>query len=113
LLLPQAQPTPIVGRRMALDDALFEPDVIILDQLHSRSLTYAAPGGPRLQIGFPDARYLGIWTRPGAPFLCIEPWQGITDPVGFAGEFRSKPGIFLVPPGATQSLCMTVAVSEP
>ena len=38
-------------------------------------------------MSFPDAQYLGIWTRPRGGFVCIEPWRGIADPVDFAGEF--------------------------
>lgn len=26
-----------------------------------------------------------------APFVCIEPWYGLGDPIGFKGEFRDKP----------------------
>jgi galactose mutarotase-like enzyme len=96
LLTPERQPTPIVNRRLDLNDALFQDDVLILDRVRSRSVTYGGRDGARLRIGFPDATYLGFWTKPGAPFICIEPWHGITDPQGFAGEFSQKPGIFIL-----------------
>jgi galactose mutarotase-like enzyme len=108
LLAPEPHPTPIVHRRLALADALFEDDVLILDQIRSRSVRYGAQQGPRLEIGFSDASYLGLWTRPGAGFICIEPWQGITDPADFSGDIRQKPGIFQVAPGATHSMAMTI-----
>jgi galactose mutarotase-like enzyme len=113
LLLPERFPTPVRGRRLGLNDSLFENDVLIFDQLRSRSLVFGAldSDGPRLEVGFPDAAWLGLWTRPGAPFLCIEPWQGITDPDGYDGEFRHKPGIFQVAPGEHQRLRMTVTFS--
>lgn len=110
LLLPQSQPTPIVGRRLMLDDALFRADVIILDTLTSRRASLCSENGPRIEVGFPAARYLGLWTKPGAPFICIEPWQGITDPAGYAGELFDKPGIFIVEPGATHSFSMTIGI---
>src|SRR5271165_5613214 len=75
LLSPEHHPTPIVGRRLALDDTLFQRDVIICDEIRSRSVTYGAETGPRLRIGFQDAPFLGLWTRPGANFICIEPWH--------------------------------------
>ena len=41
--------------------------------------------------GFP---YLGIWsTVEGAPFVCLEPWFGITDKEGHNGDFTKKEGI--------------------
>ncbi len=110
LLLPNSVPTPIIGRRLRLDDALFRKDVIILDSFTSRRARLCSDNGPSIEVDFPDARYLGLWTKPGAPFICIEPWQGITDPVGFSGELTDKPGIFLVEPGASHSFGMTIGV---
>lgn len=36
--------------------------------------------------GFP---YLGVWTKPG-PFICLEPWFGVADQIGFEGQFKDK-----------------------
>jgi galactose mutarotase-like enzyme len=110
LLAPESHPTPVVQRCLALKDELFTSDVLIFDRLESRSVLYGAARGPRIEVRFPGAQYLGVWTRPGAPFVCIEPWQGVTDPAGFAGDIREKPGIFIVPPGFSHTLGMTVAL---
>jgi galactose mutarotase-like enzyme len=87
-----------------LDDSLFTNDALIFDQVCSRSVIYGAADGPRIRVDFPDAPYLGIWTKPGAPFICIEPWHGIADPAGFNGDFTAKPGVFTVAPGGVQSI---------
>jgi galactose mutarotase-like enzyme len=110
LLNPLPQPSPVAGRRLALRDALFADDVVIFDVLRSRALTYGATHGPRLRMEFPDATHLGLWTRPGAPFICIEPWRGVSDPAGFDGEFDTKPGVFLVPPGEAATLTMRITL---
>lgn len=110
LLSPVPHPTPVVGKRLMLEDSLFQPDVVIFDQLRSRKVTYGAQDGPHLEVSYPDARYLGIWTKPGAPFVCIEPWRGIADPEGFTGDFTTKPGVFSVPPGGTESINMVIAL---
>jgi galactose mutarotase-like enzyme len=110
LLSATPHPTPVANRRLVLEDALFQPDVVIFDQFRSHKLTYGAPDGPRLEFAYPDATYLGIWTKPGAPFVCIEPWRGIADPEGFSGDFAAKPGVFSVAPGGTQSLSMTITL---
>jgi galactose mutarotase-like enzyme len=107
LLSPERYPTPLRGRRLVLDDSLFKDDVVIFEGLHSRSVTYGADAGPRLRVEFPDATYLGIWTKPSAaPFVCIEPWHGIADAAGFTGDFKDKLGAFAVAPGAVQELNM-------
>ena len=110
LLTPERHPTPISNRRLALDDALFADDVVIFDEFHSRSVTYGAADGPRIQVSYPNATYLGIWTKPGAGFICIEPWRGIADPVGFSGDFTAKPGVFSVAPGEAQSIEMAITL---
>jgi galactose mutarotase-like enzyme len=110
LLSPETHATPIERQRLMLTDELFSNDVLILDRIESRAVSYGAQDGPRIEIGFPDARYLGLWTKPGAPFICIEPWQGVTDSAGFSGDIRQKPGIFTVAPGATRSLNMVITL---
>ncbi len=108
LLTPKPHATPIVQRRLALADALFLDDVIIFDQLRSRSLSYGANDGPRIRVSFPDAPFLGIWTKPRGNFICIEPWHGVADPEGYAGDFPSKPGVAIVPAGAEKAIHMAI-----
>jgi galactose mutarotase-like enzyme len=110
LVGPETFPTPVVGRRLVLEDALFEHDAIIFDRVRSRSVTYGATDGPRIRVGYPDSPYLGVWTKPGAPFICIEPWHGLADPEGFSGELATKPGVFIVAPGGVQSIEMTITL---
>jgi galactose mutarotase-like enzyme len=112
LLTPKRHPTPVSHRRLALDDALFRDDVVIFDEIRSRSVSYGADKGPRIRVSYPDARYLGVWTKPGAPFICIEPWQGIADEAGFSGDFRTKLGVFTLAPGAKQSLTMQISLAD-
>ena len=111
LLTPVRHPTPIHARRLLLDDELFRDDVVILDAVRSRGVSYGADTGPRLVLQFPDTPYLGLWSKPGAPFICIEPWHGMSDPVGFTGDLTAKPGVFVVPPGGQRELRMQVTLS--
>jgi galactose mutarotase-like enzyme len=110
LVLPERQATPVEGKVLVPDATLFEPDALIWDSLASRSLTYGAPGSASLAIAFPDTPMLGIWQKPGAHYLCIEPWQGIADPMGYAGDFRGKPGVIVLPPAEERSYRMVVTV---
>jgi galactose mutarotase-like enzyme len=63
-------------------------------------------------VSYPDATYLGVWTKPGAGFVCIEPWHGIADEAGFAGQFKDKLGVFSVPPGGVQQLSMQLTLLD-
>ena len=113
LLRAKAEPTPVNGKTLALSERLFEDDAMILDRLASRFVIYAADRGPSLEVSWHGFRQLGIWSKPGgAPFLCIEPWQGHADPEGFEGELTAKPGIVLVPPGEARAFSMTITVDS-
>jgi len=92
------RPSPLDGRTLLLRDDLFVNDALIWDPVHSRRVTYGANAGPQLDIAFPDTSKLGIWTKPGAHYVCIEPWHGIADTEGFTGDFRDKPGVFEIAP---------------
>ena len=103
--------TPVHQNRLALSDALFADDALVWKTLASHSLSYGAPGFPTLDIAFPDTAWLGIWTKPGAAFVCVEPWAGMADPDGYTGDFRDKPGVFTLPPGTAKSFRMNVTLT--
>ncbi len=98
LLLHEPRPSPVQGKVLTLDDALFHEDALIFDRLGSRQVCYQGPAGPTIRVMFEDFPHLGIWSKPGAGFICIEPWQGHASPEDFEGEFMHKPGVFHLPP---------------
>lgn len=112
LVLPAEFETPVKGHRLELRDDLFAADAVIFDSLASRRLRYGAARGPQLEIAFDGMPYLGVWTKPGAGFICIEPWHGLADPQNRIGDFRAKPGLVLLAPGASQDFAMTVSWIE-
>ncbi len=83
-----------------LSRELFARDAVVLKGMRSSHIALVSPKSPhglRFCIeGWPD---LGIWAAPGADFVCIEPWQGHADPVGFEGDLCTKPGIVRIGPG--------------
>lgn len=109
-LLGETVPSLVHGDRLALADSLFVHDALIWDRLQSRSLTYGGPSGRSLRLDFPDMPHLGIWTKPGAGYVCLEPWQGFASPVGFDGELAEKPGIVEIPAGSARVFEVSVAV---
>jgi galactose mutarotase-like enzyme len=109
MLLPDPEPSPVVGNVLRPEARLFEKDALIWDRLNSRALAFAGDG-VAIDIAFPDCPDLGIWQKPGAPFLAIEPWHGFNDPQDFEGDFRAKPGIVVLAPGAQRSFRMDVTV---
>ncbi|MBB2204203.1 aldose 1-epimerase family protein [Gluconacetobacter takamatsuzukensis] len=113
LLQPESFPTPIEGRTLALSDALFVDDAIIMDAPASRSVRFHAPDGTGVTVAWEGFRELGLWTKPGADFLCIEPWYGFATPQGFSGEFTNKPGLLHLAPGEEWHASWSVTVDSP
>lgn len=84
-----------------LSHGLFDDDAIILKNTKSESITLKHPGfDAYLSVGIKGFPYLGIWTKPkaDAPFVCIEPWYGITDRYDASGEFKDRDGLQTLPP---------------
>ena len=110
LLLPESEPSPVQGRELLVEESLFTADAMIWTDLASRSLTYGAEGGAWLDVAFPDMAILCLWQVPGARYICIEPWAGHADPLGFSGDLSDKPGIVMLAPGMARSFRMDVTV---
>ena len=109
-LLSAAQfPTSVRDLRLLLRDELFEEGALVWDTLASRSVVY----GDAIRVDFPRMPHLGIWTKPGAGYVCIEPWQGHASPEGFDGELADKPGIVVIAPGTTETFAMSISVLPP
>ncbi len=79
-----------------LTHKLFERDALIFKKLESKSLTIIEKEIPRLKVHFEDFPNLGIWTKVGAPFLCIEPWFGYSDTTESNGNLFEKEGIIVL-----------------
>lgn len=79
-----------------LNYSLFEKDALVFKHLKSNELILLNKNKPVLSIQFEGFPYLGIWTKPNAPFLCIEPWCGLADNVNHNGNIFEKEGIQLL-----------------
>jgi galactose mutarotase-like enzyme len=113
LLKPQSFPTPVQGRSLLIRDDLFLDDAVIFDKLNSRKLLYGCDAcGPWIEVAFPDTPYLGVWTKPGAGFICIEPWHGHADPEGYDGDFYEKPGSMILEPSAEKTISMSIRLLD-
>nr|WP_320132539.1 aldose 1-epimerase family protein [uncultured Holophaga sp.] len=110
LLDPSPRPTPVKDRILQLADELFREDALIFTRLRSHKLRYEAPGSPVVEVAWDGFPQLGLWSKPGADFLCIEPWHGVSSPIGFVGELSQKPGSFLIPPGETRRFAYQIAI---
>lgn len=89
----------------------FDHDALVFRQLRSRVVSLASDRGKRAVIldynGFSS---LAVWSKPQAPFVCLEPWNGFHDPVNHQHDFKTKPGLIGLPAGEQwkAALCFTL-----
>ena len=99
LVRATTRPIPLSGRALPLSDALFELDALCFLDCASRSLALVDASGASITMEYESFPHAALWTRPHAPFLCLEAWTGYSDPDGFAGDLFDKPGMRVLEPG--------------
>ncbi len=100
-------PLPLQDRHLRLSDHLFEHGALVLDPVQSSGLALADDLGQLLNLQWTGCPQLGLWTKPGAPFVCVEPWAGHPRPMGWDGELADKPGSMRLAPGAGRHFSMS------
>lgn len=81
-------------RVVRLSSHIFDEDALIFTGIKSRfAYLKNDKTGRCVRVCFGGAPDLGIWAKPGADYVCIEPWFGYNDPADFKGYLDQKPGI--------------------
>lgn len=81
-------------RKIILKDDSFKNDALIFEDLDSKKVALVSKSeGEILVMNYSDFKYIAFWNKPGANFVCFEPWNGIGDLVTGGGELSEKPGI--------------------
>lgn len=76
-----------------------------------RAMLIDVDGEPAVTVDY-KTPVCAFWSPYGkqAPFVCIEPWYGIGDPRGFKGEFKDKPMMNHLQPGASFMSKYTITI---
>ena len=84
----------IEGNRIVLDRNSFDKDAWVFEGLSSKWVELRSKDDRYIvRVSIEDWPYLGIWAKPGADFVCIEPWLGLADLVGHNKQILEKKGI--------------------
>ncbi len=108
LVKPEKLPSPFKAGSLTLDHSMFEADAMIFPEGAGEGLTYAAEGGPALKFSFENLPNLALWQKPGAPFICIEPWHGTAAELGGSDDIARRPHGVMLQPGKTARFAFTV-----
>ncbi|KAA2313343.1 aldose 1-epimerase family protein [Pseudooceanicola sediminis] len=104
-LAPERSASPFDAGVLPLHPDLFDADALIFPGGAGDALSYRAPdsAAPALHFTFSNTPNLGIWSKPGAPFVCIEPWHGMAARTGDGPEIADRPHTTILAPGKTAS----------
>lgn len=95
--------------RLGLDYGVFEEmDTIIFSMLRAGSVSLVHRiTGRGVQLDFHEFPMVAFWTKPGAPYLCLEPWHGCAAFDDESGRFEDKPFCVTLKPGEEKRLAYT------
>ena len=99
----------IDGDILDLSSELIQNDAVVFKNPPFYSVTLQHQSGQKLvTVSSSDFQYWGFWSKPGAPFFCIEPWAGLADSVDSNGNLFEKEGIQIIEPNQTVSFSYSI-----
>ncbi len=87
------------GNVLPLYTEFFEIDALIFTDVKSRFVTLRnRTNGKSVSVDFNGFDFLLLWTKPGAPYLCIEPWTTSPSYIDDGHDLSLKEGMTAVNP---------------
>lgn len=102
LRLPETFPVLNNEKDIVITEDIFKEDALILHGIKSENITLHTDN-VSIKFNLGNAPYLGIWAKPGAPYVCIEPWWGVNDSAEKKDDFSQKDAICKAEPGTSQT----------
>ncbi len=100
-------------KTLPLNSDIFAKDALIFKNLQSKKVTLKSKNhSVALTVDISEFDYLGLWAKPNAPFVCIEPWLGISDSVNTNQDFTQKEGIQYLEAGETKVISFEVNIED-
>lgn len=92
LVLPEMTPVMKDETDLVITEDIFKEDALIFKGVKSDFVTLESENHS-VKFALGGAPYLGIWAKPGAPYVCIEPWFGLNDIKDKKVDFTEKVAI--------------------
>lgn len=99
---------------LVLDTDTFNDDALIFENSMVTKVTLCRQDkSPYLSLEF-TSPLVGLWSPPKkrAPFVCIEPWYGRTDSVGFGGTYEEKAWMQKLEVGASFDVSYDIIIED-
>jgi galactose mutarotase-like enzyme len=90
----------IPNKTLLLTTNLFDNDALIFRDVSSSSITLSKSSEPILSVNMGTNKHLGLWAKPNAPYVCIEPWTSTDESITTPLELKEKADMLCVKPDA-------------
>lgn len=103
---------PLEDGKYTIGEHLFDNGVLIFENKQVEKVGFEFPDGSEyLTIDCKGFPFVGIWTKPNAPFICLEPWYGRCDNEDFEDEYENKVGVEKLEAGETFHAAYTISIA--
>ncbi len=103
----EKRPSPFSRGRLELNHDQFANDAMIFSEGAGAGLVYGPDNGPNVRFTWENLPNFALWTKPGASFICLEPWHGTGAEMGGSDDLAERPYSELLGPGAVARYSFT------
>ena len=112
ILMEEKFPVEMDGKKIIITKEIFNDDALILSGYKSKAVTLKSDKHNRaIKFNF-DSPLLGIWAKPGASYVCIEPWWGVNDNYDKKTDISEKRAIMSLATEDSASFNWNVEICE-
>lgn len=98
------------ARRLVLSEEMFQYGAHIY-RTGGGKIRLGCKGGPcMLAFRLEDFEYLALWSKPGAPLICVEPWGSVSEKAGCCVPLEERADMLVVAPDAAVQKRWTIEV---
>ncbi len=112
ILIEEKFPVDLDGKKLTITENIFKDDALILSGYNSKCVSLKSNNHNRVVKFNFDSPLLGIWAKPGAPYVCIEPWWGVNDNYDKKDDLSQKRGIMSLTPNEEKSFNWNIEICE-
>lgn len=102
----------LCGSVLHITPRLFDRGALIFKGLTSDNVTLRSKNHTHsVRVSLRGWNYLGVWAKPRARYVCIEPWNGLASSQWSEYDIWKKEGIRRLAPGETDSFIMSISLT--
>jgi galactose mutarotase-like enzyme len=99
------------GKVLPLSETLFNDDALIFEDIVCDWVRLRKKSEKKgIVVRFKDYPHLALWSKPGADYVCIEPWLGLPDSEGESTNLTQKSTYKTIEPGVKFSIAIETEI---